>query len=65
MTNIIDQKLNNIDVIVKSLYTSKVSDFKRLVTLDLPFGQLWSSSDSELEVYGISDAEDTEDRLIL
>ena len=35
------------------------------MTLDLPIDQLWSSSDSELEVYGISEAEDTEDRLIL
>ena len=35
------------------------------MTLDLPINQLWSSSDSELDVYGISEAEDTEDRLIL
>ena len=44
---------------------SKVSDYKKLVTLDLPIDQFWSSSDSELEVYGISEAEDTEDLLII
>ena len=35
------------------------------MTVHLPINKLWSSSDPELEVHGISEAEDTEDRLIL